>query len=146
MIKTSYATGLLAFVLLTSAVLTVPVAELLLWLYRRSVHRGMTSAAKDPGTPDRSIITGTARPAIQILGHKDAGGDGPSRFRDAEQSLRRAVAVYALAGFAFALSFALGWTLQTPEGLHAWQRILWLTGCYSWPTVLAIELVAATSR
>jgi hypothetical protein len=152
MAATSYTTGLIFFSLLTSAVLTVPTGEWLLWLYRRAVHRGMTSGPQDQsGSPDDDTPSRTAiaRQAIRILDHGDAltsGTDEGNRFHDAEQSLRRAAAVYALGGFAYGLMFAIGWNLSASDGLLVWSRIVWMTVVYWWPAVLAIQLVAATSR
>jgi hypothetical protein len=145
--------GFYILVLLVSAALTAPTAVLLLWLYRRSVQRGMTSAPEDRiGSHDGDSPTVSTAPATPLLPlrildcNAAPGADANGYFRDAEQSLRRVVLVYALAGFALALVFSLGWSLQLVERFHAWRRILWIAGCYWWPTVLAIELVAATSR
>jgi hypothetical protein len=145
--------GFFIIVLLVSAALTAPTAVLLLWLYRRSVQRGMTSAPEDRtgsrvgDSPTLTAVRTTPLSALRILDFNTApGADDNGYFRDAEQSLRRVVLVYALAGLALALVFSLGWSLQLVERFHAWRRILWMASCFWWPTVLAIELVAATSR
>jgi hypothetical protein len=104
--------GFFIIVLLVSAALTAPTAVLLLWLYRRSVQRGMTSAPEDQtgsrngDSPTVSTMRTTPLSPLRILDRDTApDADDNGYFRDAEQSLRRVVLVYALAGFALALVF-----------------------------------------
>src|SRR2546423_11840478 len=98
MVVTSYTTGLLTFALLCSPTLSVPAAELLLWLYRRSVQRGMTTASPDdePSRPERhtALVNAARRPALRVVDYNapDACRIGrQGRFHDSERSLRHAV-------------------------------------------------------
>jgi hypothetical protein len=138
------ASGLIIFVLIASAVLTLPTAAVLLWLYRRSVRRGMTTGATHPESPPPSASAATPYPPMRII---DCAADPPAY---AERPLRAAVTIYAAAGLAFALLFAIGWGMQSEGPAWTWLHLLafalTLAVAYFWPAVLAIELVAATSR
>src|SRR5947207_3084914 len=131
------------FVLIASAVLTLPVAAALLSLYRRSVRTGMMTGGPDSEAPHPSVPAAAHSP-IRIIDHD---GDPPEY---AEHPLRAAVTIYGAAGLAFALLFATGWGLQSNDGKWEWLHILTLAITLAtvnfWPAVLAIELVAATSR
>jgi hypothetical protein len=136
--------GFIIVVLIASAVLTLPAAAVLLWLYRRSVRRGMTTGASHPESPLPSVSAATPHPPIRII---DRAADPPAY---AERSLRAAVTIYAAAGLAFALLFAIGWGMQSEGAAWTWLHLLAfamaLAVVYFWPAILAIELVAATSR
>lgn len=143
------ATAVVAFILICSALLTVPTAAFVLWLYGRSVRRGMTKASRGAIEPSSTPVQSQSiRPAsrltVQIF---DPKADTSSEaFRKAQHSLRQAILVYAVAGVGFALPFAVAWSLQIDGNVLAWRRTVELTGIYYWPTVLAILLLAATSR
>jgi hypothetical protein len=132
--------GFIIFVLIASAVLSVPVAAVLWWLYRRSVQRGMTTGASDSEGPLPSVSAAPARAPIRII---DRAGDPPAY---AERSLREVVTIYCAVGLAFALLFAIGWGMQSKDGMWAWSHLLALAMTLAavkfWPAVLAIELVA----
>ena len=121
-------------------------AALLLWLFRRSLERGMIAGAVEqlhPGTrasaadavPTNSAVAPlriqVIDPGVSARSRSDGGqllrSDGGQLLRSAELSLRSAVLAYTLAGFAYALLFGIGWALQFPEGLRAWHRILELS-------------------
>lgn len=143
------ATAIVVFILVCSAVLTVPTAALVLWLYGRSVRRGMTEASRQAtepssaATPSQSIRP-TNRLTVQVFDSKvDTSSEA---FRKAQHSLRQAIVVYGIAGIGYALPFALAWSMRIDGNLLAWRRTVELAGIYYWPTVLTILLLAATSR
>lgn len=143
------AIAVVAFILICSAVLTVPTAAFVLWLYGRSVRRGMTQASGRAATPSSTpaqsqSIRPSSRLTVQVFDPKV--DTSSATFRKAQHSLRQAIVIYAVAGVGYALPFALAWSLQIDGDLLAWRRTVELTGIYYWPTVLAILLLAATSR
>lgn len=143
------ATAVAAFILICSALLTVPTAAFVLWLYSRSVRRGMTETTRRATVlsslpPQSPSIRAASRLTVQVFDPKD--DTSSEAFRKAQYSLRQAIAVYSIAGVGFALPFALAWSMQIDGNLLAWRRMIELTGIYYWPTALAILLLAATSR
>jgi hypothetical protein len=136
--------GFIVFVLITSAVLTLPTAVALLWFYRRSVRREMTTGATDFEPLLLPQKAATARPPLRII---DSAGDLVTY---SEHSLRTVVSIYGAAGLAFALLMATGSAIQARDDTWSWlsflMRMLTLTAENFWPAVLAIELIAATSR
>ena len=143
------ATAIAAFILIASALLTVPAAAFVLWLCGRSVRRGMTKTSSQVLEPSRvppqaQSIRSASRLTVQVFDPKVDTSSGA--FRKAQHSLRQAILVYGIAGVGFALPFAVAWSLQIDGNAWAWRRTIELTGIYYWPTVLAILLLAATSR
>jgi hypothetical protein len=143
------ATAVVVFILVCSALLTVPTAAFVLWLYGRSVRRAMTKAARQsterlsPPVQFQSVMPSN-RLTVQVCDPKvDTSSEA---FRKAQHSLRQAVVVYGIAGIGYALPFAMAWSLQIDGNVSTWRRTVELTGIYYWPTVLAILLLAATSR
>src|SRR3974377_1966906 len=104
-------TGAAAFVLTASALLTVPTAALLLWLYRRAVRRGMILASVAQGVSpdfDASPETTFSQPrpiAIHLLEYPSPDAGKPGHLRRVAHSLRRAVLLHALAGIPYAPTF-----------------------------------------
>lgn len=149
MLGSGQATAVVGFILICSALLTIPTAAIVLWLYGRSVQRGMTEAPRQSAEPSSTpVLSQSIRPGSRLtVGVFDPKVDtSGAAFLKAQHSLRQAVVVYALAGVGFALPFALAWSLQIDGDVLAWRRIVELTLIYYWPTVLAILLLAATSR
>lgn len=141
-------TGVLPFLVLLSAALTLPVSLGLLALYRRAVLRSM---ARSGGTsPPDAPTPPPARPPEARLALEDVAPappvGGPAT-RAIRRSLGRAVSVQVAAGLAYALSLSVAWMVFAwGEGGFVAARFLWLLSCYAWPTALAVGLTAATSR
>jgi hypothetical protein len=138
------APGFVMIVLIASALLTAPAAAVLLWLYHRSVRRGMTTGTVNSEPPLVSDKAATSRPALRI---SDRTGDSPF-YR--EHSLRAAITVYVVAGLVFALLMAAIPAIEVQGDTWTWSsfliRVMTLSAANFWPTVLAIVLVAATNR
>src|SRR5581483_11430049 len=137
---------------LIGALLSAPLSAILLWLFRRSLVRGMfgsvsrqppvTAPASDNSDSNHKPLT------ICIVAPSTRSNTctETAQLSRAKASLRRSIVVYSLAGVVYALLFGMGWALQTPEGLNAWHRILGIAVYHLWPTVIAVGLIAATSR
>ncbi|HSB80346.1 MAG TPA: hypothetical protein VLM91_16315 [Candidatus Methylomirabilis sp.] len=144
-------TGMIPAIALIAAALTAPTSALLLWLYRRAVLRAMAQAAGGgaPSTAANATLGGEPRPlGISVIGpgaRANMPAPAQSAFRDVSRRLWRAALVYLLAGLAYAIVLATPWMVFA-EGGFIPTRFLWLLLCYSWPIVLAVSLVAATSR
>jgi hypothetical protein len=148
MLSGGIAAGQAFFILLCAGVLTIPLALFLLWRYGRAVEREMTGASRSameiavpPQHPRSSSLPPLLLQDLDVT--TDISSPAYSRTR---QSLRNAVLVYAVAGLAYALPFAMAWSYQADGALLAWRRITLLAGIQYWPTVIAISVIAATSR
>ncbi|MBN8442120.1 MAG: hypothetical protein J0M28_10540 [Thauera sp.] len=141
-------TGMLPFVVLLSAVLTVPVSVALLALYRRAVLRSMaaagSAAAREPVRPSPRVPPPAAELQLQAVS-PEARASTPA-LAAAGHSLRKAVAVYVGAGLVYALVLGGTWMLLARDSGFPLLRFLWLLSCYAWPTVLAVGLIAAVTR
>ena len=148
MLSNGIAAGQAFFILLCAGLLTIPVALLLLWRYGRAVQREMTAASRtamDAASPPQRPRSTTIVPLL--LEELDVTADISSdAYTRARQSLRNTILIYAAAGLAYALPFAMAWSYQADGALLAWRRITLLAGVQFWPTVIAISLIAATSR
>lgn len=149
MFSSGIAAGQAFFILVSAALLTVPISLLLLWLYGRAVRREMLAASQSAGNwavPSQSQSPHSGVPLLKVE-TLDAAAEMPSdAYRRAQRSLRSAIWVYALAGLAYALVFAAAWSYQADGALFAWRRITLLAGIQYWPAVIAIVIIAATNR
>ncbi len=159
-------TGALPMMLIIATVLAFPVSWLLISLYRRAVLRAMNSrSGQPPAPPAQAARTGPARnqsapqtiakltntpppmpPSIPLtiryVDRSSQATDG----RVLTSVLRGrwlTAAVYIIAGAAFALVMTYGWLLGAGEG-RTWSKVLMLFWIYFWPTVLIVNMVAAT--
>ena len=141
-------TGMLPMVLLVAAVLSAPVALLLLWLYRRAVLRAMatTNSAAMAPPPDGPGTAGASAPLRVRRIEATAEAADSSRYRSAWRSLAALGAVQLAGGVAYALVFAAAWmSFSGGEGFVP-ARFAWLALCYGWPSVIAIGIAASVSR
>jgi len=150
MLSSGTASALALFILVTAGLLTIPVALLLVWLYGRAVRRDMMAASRtdvDAPAPSSPTVPPPSGPLPPLLLENiDAGSSGSEAYARARRSLNRAVLVYAIAGVAYALPFAMVWSYLADGAIFAWRREILIAGVYYWPTVVAISLIAATSR
>ena len=134
-------TGMLPSVLIAGAVLALPAAILLLWLYRRAVLRGMSQSrgAAAPTVP--TIATESPRRPLRFLSLATNVAP-PAAFPNPW----RAALVYAVAGAAFALTLTVEWLISTHDSEIGAVKVLLLFWSFAWPAVLAVILVAAEDR
>lgn len=134
-------TGLLPFALIASALLTYPIARVLLFFYKRSIRRSMETASNAPETSSRPAVA--ARPAVALSEIEiDADRDGGALYAQPW----KAAAVYAAAGALFASVFTAAYLLSMGERTIYPVRTLFLFWVFFWPAVLAISVVVATTR
>ena len=145
-------TGMLPAIVLISAALTAATSVVLLWFYRRAVLRSMAARAVSATPPQSRLPPGSPRAAqppplevVSIASDPAATPGTPSAYDRAARSLRRAAWVYIAGGLAYALVLSAPW-LVFIEGGFSHTRLLFMTAVYGWPTVLALGLLAATSR
>ncbi|MEA2093643.1 MAG: hypothetical protein U9P11_03660, partial [Pseudomonadota bacterium] len=146
---TTALTGMLPFIVLVSAVLTVIVSALLLWLYRRAVVRtmGVSSGSTPPASGvDAPVVQNKATAlTITTIGAGDpVFGKGPAVYQSTSASLRRLGIVYMVAGLAYAIVLSLPWMLTADDGFPL-TRLSWLVVCYAWPTAVTLLLVTTTT-
>jgi hypothetical protein len=146
-------TGEPAAILLLAAILAWPISIGLLRLYRRAVLTSMDASANqrgvEPVAPETSTSSNrsaqiTSGPPIDRVSSVTAGAA-----ENLNSTLLRApwrpAALYAVAGFCYALVMAAA-------SLASWKtgflpiRFLVLLWIYAWPVVLAVNLVAASTR
>lgn len=146
-------TGEPAAILLLAAILAWPISIGLLRLYRRAVLTSMDASANqrgvEPVAPETSTSSNrsaqiTSGPPIDRASSVTAGAA-----ENLNSTLLRApwrpAALYAVAGFCYALVMAAA-------SLASWKtgflpiRFLVLLWIYAWPVVLAVNLVAASTR
>jgi len=141
-------TGMLPALVLVSALLTAVASALLLWLYRRATLRGMAQRTGFSEPPLKSLDEAlpSGGPPLTIASHQpDAVASLPASYRRAAQSMRASVFVYTAGGLVYALILTLPWIITAGDGFVL-GRLLWLVGCYAWPIVPTVSLVAAISR
>ena len=147
MLWNDFAAGQAFFILISAGLLTIPVALFLLWRYDRAVKREMTSASKAAmDVPFGAAVQHSRLPLLAIEDIDVASELSSAAYDNARRSLHKAVLVYAVAGLAYALPFAIAWSYQADGALLAWRRITLLTGVQYWPAVIAMSLIAASSR
>ena len=145
-------TGMLPFLVLVAAVLSLPVCFILLRLYRRSVLAGMNALSgaaaptpapeaprQPPAAPLKFESVERSQPAIATLA--DA-----AVLREAALGPWRSAALYACAGIAYAAVMTAGWMLATRDATVVWTKLAILSWTYFWPAVLAVLLVAGYDR
>jgi hypothetical protein len=148
-------TGEVPFILIVSATLAFPISFALIRLYGHAVLKTMVCAGKkrDPAPPALEPVQPVpihrgAEPQPTIvdvvpeIGH---GSTAEALCTDASSAPWRAAAVYGAAGAAYAVVMT---------GFYHWAggiapvptRCLFLFWIYAWPVVLAVNLVAASTR
>jgi hypothetical protein len=137
-------TGALPFVLLAGAIIAFLASLFLLRLYRRAVLRGMNQSAGRHvagTTPPGAPAPPPQRLRFALLDR--ATGPGSTL---AGASPWHAAAAYAAAGAVFASVLTAAWLLATRDAEISPTKLAFLFWTYFWPTVLAVNLVAATDR
>jgi hypothetical protein len=147
--------AVLAFILLLATALALLVSFALLRLYRRAVLRSMRARtrlrADEPAPPDTSAASG--QPARTepdpVVPDRDStvttGAPAETLYSAAFYAPWRAAAIYAGAGFSYALVLTVASIASTKLEFNV---VLFATLCwiYAWPVVLTVNLVAATTR
>ena len=147
-------TGLVPFILIASGTLAFPISFVLIRLYRHTVLRTMVrSGAKRDSTPppletvQSPIERGAPRqPTIVEDPPKISPGlPADALFKEASFAPWRAVAAYGAAGAAYAVLMmaCYHWATGMPPTA---MRCLFLFWIYAWPVVLAVDMVAASTR
>jgi len=144
-------TGVLPFVVLMAAALSLPLCFFLLWLYRRSVVQGMDASAGGQVVQPARVPQPTAAAAALSIRElsEDASGDGAvsgGAILRAANGPWRTAAVYAIAGSAYAAVMTAGWLIATKDSALVWTKIALLFWTYFWPAVITVLLVAAYDR
>ena len=148
-------TGQLPFVLLMAAALAWPISLGLLKLYRRTVLRSMRTSVNPPASAPVPVKAGTpaTRPvqtalALSILDYHSsmtAGSVVEALFSDVLRAPWRAAAIYAVAGFCYAIVMAVC-TLAAANHEFLPLRFLIVFWNCAWPVVLTVNMVAASTR
>jgi hypothetical protein len=154
---TTALTGKLPFYLLLAAVLTFPLAWGVLQLYARAVRRSMGSRAHGYSTaaaaraPDAPLSApggsqaDTRAATLYDLSESAPNASGDTLLARLLSGPRRAALVYAAAGGAYGMLMAAAQLLA--GGLEILPvRFLMLAWMFSWPVVLTVGIVAATTR
>jgi len=152
--------AIVAFCLVTAALLAVAMSMSILWLYRRAVLRHMRAASESVSVDDTEAAAyapafpppSAARTWPLEVVMEDAAEPIAAGERDA-QLLRAALAgpwrngiVYGLGGLAFAVVMTGAVLLADPGGPPAYTRIAARLWTYLWPVVITLLLTAACSR
>ena len=148
-------TGALPFILILAPALALPVSIGLLKLYRRAVLKSMLARANPrmtgAGPPEASAPSDQpvrGRLGFAILDRASSITAGPVAKALYSTVLRapwRAAAIYAVAGFCYALVMVATYLAATNSELLPF-RFLVLFWIYAWPVVLTVNLVAAPSQ
>src|SRR3954447_566417 len=151
---TTALTGKLPFYLLLAAAITLPIAFAVLRLYARAVRRSMRQAHggapalanREPAAPLRVSDADAPRAALRDLSEAGGGsGGGEVLFSRLIREPRRAALIYVVAGAVYGGMMAGSQLLA--DGLELLPiRFLFLAWIFSWPIVLTIGIVAATTR
>ncbi len=153
---------LLAGFLITIPILATPIALLasfgLLRFYRRAVLKSMDAtadsgptglASSDSAAPLRTDRAEIEPPVLDCDPATTIGTPAEALFSESLRAPWRAAAIYAVAGFCFALTMAIVWFVDsgTPEvpPLHPTRFLFWVW-TFSWPVVISLYLVAAPTR
>ncbi len=142
-------TGALPMTLIVACATAFPVSLILVARYRRAVHAAMRShsaqqTAPPPAGPELTPPA-AGDPGRLVLRIVDRQADRRSAPLVDEMFRARwlTAAVYVLAGAAFALVMAVGFLEANGEDLTTRRRVATLFWIYFWPTILAVNLVAA---
>ena len=139
-------TGALPFIILLAAATSAPLCALLLWLYRRSVLRGMHQRS---GQGERSAISARAAAALPALNVVRVAATSHSHdnaaWRHARRALWLAAAAYAVAAVVYAVVMTAAYLMSSGIPFLL-SRFAVLGLCFLWPGVLAVMLVAAYAR
>jgi hypothetical protein len=147
--------GVLAFILLLATVLALLVSFALLRLYRRAVLRSMRARtrprADEPAPPDTSTASGQparTEPDLVVLDRDSTvatGAPAETLYSAALYAPWRAAAIYAGAGFSYALVMTVASiaSMKLEFNVILFATLSWI---YAWPVVLTVNLVAAATR
>ena len=140
-------TGMLPFVVLLAAALSLPLCFLLLRLYRASLLKGMDARA-GTAAPAPAARVQPGPPAVPLhIAHLDQRPAASAAIvRLAVRGPWQLAAVYAGSGIAYAAVMTAGWLLATHDDNVVWTKLTILFWVYFWPAVLAVLLVAAYDR
>jgi hypothetical protein len=144
-------TGQLPFILITSAILALPLAWLLLRSYRKAVMNIMSSrsstSTSQPEPPSTPTNNQRDTPTLQlqfIESGQMPSTPMPTLWHSARHLFRRATVVHGLAGCVFALMMAHAYLIAGDMAFIPMQ--LAVMGCiYLWPVVLMLNLLTTTS-
>lgn len=127
----------------TAVLVNVPLAWLLLWLYRRAVVRAMRTPADDRvASAQGPVAPRHCEPDSDLTLHFiEAGRAYRSRTARATRDVRAAVAVTAVSGTLYVLIVTAGWQ-STMGGVHYPSWTLWWVAILAWPVPLACGIVA----
>lgn len=139
-------TGMLPFVVLVAAALSLPVCWLLLRLYRAAVLRGMDARAGTTSPAAAQARRGPPASPLRIAELEQYPDSGAHSLRQAARGPWISAAVYACAGLAYAAVMTAGWLLATRDHALVWTKLTILFWTYYWPAVLSVLLVAAYDR
>jgi hypothetical protein len=141
-------TGALPMLLIVACATAFPVSLTLVWMYRRAVRAAMRSRSSHPTPatavpePTPSVAADPGRLVVRIL-DRPAESRGLRLVAPMFRARWLTASVYALAGAAFALVMAVGFLEASGDDLVSSRRVATLFWIYFWPTILAINLVAA---
>jgi hypothetical protein len=148
-------TGLLPFVLLSAAVLALPVSLLLLRQYRQAVRRGMArsggasraeGSVPPPPPPGHVPASRLTLRKLGLTGAANGREQVSSTLRSATRGPWRAARVYGAAGAFYAFFMTIGWLVATHDTNVSLTKVLLLFWIYFWPAIICIALVAAYDR
>jgi hypothetical protein len=148
---TTTLTGQLPFILLLSVALAFPASWALVKLYRRAVVRSMSrSAGASVAAESLLASSGSLPPTLEIsvverASSMPAAPEAEALHLRALQAPWIAAAIYAGAGFCYATAMAVAFLASTKSGFLP-LKFLMLVWTYSWPVVLTVNLVAASTR
>lgn len=142
-------TGALPMMLIIATALAFPVSWLLISLYRRAVLRAMNSrSGRPPSLPSTAPAAAGAPRSSGGLSIRYLDRDSATGHSAALGSVLRGrwltAAVYILAGTVFALVMTYGWLIAGRDHERTWSKVAMLFWIYFWPTVLIVNMVAAT--
>lgn len=148
---TTTLTGQLPFILLLSVALAFPASWALVKLYRRAVVRSMSrSAGASVAAESLLASSGSLPPTLEIsvverASSIPAAPEAEALHLRALQAPWIAAAIYTGAGFCYATAMAVAFLASTKSGFLP-LKFLMLVWTYSWPVVLTVNLVAASTR
>lgn len=160
---TTALTGMLPFILIICAVLTLLISVVLLKLYRRATLRGMAKAAKNTTsepldnnvTELPSVKTSHIATNLQFIEVTDRQSSNKSIIANTPTSsiahkilanirqLQKSTAIiYFAGGLAYALVMTITWLIIAGGGLPIGRALMLIT-LFFWPTIIALIIVVA---